>query len=324
MTTRTVLVTGAAGFIGSHVVDRLLQDGHRVLGVDDLSTGKRANLTASSDNPSFRFAELDITSAAFRDLVADSSPDAVLHLAAQMDVRKSVADPLYDSHVNVVGTVNVLEAAARAGVGRLIFASSGGTIYGQHDALPVREDATLRPIAPYGAAKVAGECYVQMYQRLHGVHGTSLALGNVYGPRQDPHGEAGVVSIFARALLAGSRTTIFGDGTSSRDYVYVSDVVDAFVRCMNHPAPAARYNVGTGVATSVRTLHDLLAEICGSEALPTPAPARLGELQSVSLDSRALSDSTGWRPAISLPDGLRETVEWVGATLDRSESAAGS
>jgi UDP-glucose 4-epimerase len=290
--TRTALVTGAAGFIGSHLVDRLLQDGDAVVGVDDLSTGKRANLAGAFEHRSFRFVELDVTSAEIRDVAADVRPDVLLHLAAQMDVRKSVADPLYDTHVNVLGTVNVLEAAVRAGTRRLVFASSGGTVYGQHDVLPVREDAPLRPVAPYGAAKVAGECYVQMYQRLHGLSGTSLALGNVYGPRQDPHGEAGVVSIFARALLAGTRPTIFGDGTSSRDYIFVSDVVEAFVSCLNHPEPAARYNVGTGVATSVRALYELLADICGTRAAPARAPARLGELQAISLDSRTLTEDT--------------------------------
>ena len=316
-----ILVTGAAGFIGSHLVERLLRDGAEVVGVDDLSTGKLANLALASEHPSFRFVEQDITSAAFRDLVRDVRPDAVLHLAAQMDVRKSVADPLHDSHVNVVGTVNVLEAAVRAGVGRLIFASSGGTVYGQHDSLPSREDAPLRPIAPYGAAKVAGECFVQMYQRLYGLQGTALALGNVYGPRQDPHGEAGVVSIFARALLTGSGTTIFGDGTSSRDYVFVSDVVDAFVRVLGIPAPAARYNVGTGAATSVRALHDLVAGICGTDARPAQAPVRLGELQAIALDSNALTGDTGWHPGVPLEKGLRETVAWVRQSAEPRQDA---
>jgi UDP-glucose 4-epimerase len=313
----SVLVTGAAGFIGSHLTDRLLRDGADVIGVDDLSTGHRSNLTDAMAHPRFRFVELDIVSKEFREFVAQVEPQVVVHLAAQMDVRKSVADPLHDARVNVLGTVNVLEAARNAGTRKVVFASSGGTVYGQPAVLPVREDAPLLPSAPYGAAKVAGECYVATYERLYGIRGTSLALGNVYGPRQDPHGEAGVVSIFARALVTGSPTTIFGDGTSARDYIHVSDVVEAFVRCMSDSTSGARFNVGTGVATSVRALHDMLAQACGSDVRPVMAPARLGELQAVSLDSQALTDRTGWQPSVALDDGLQQTVQWVSATIGR-------
>jgi len=321
---QNVLVTGAAGFIGSHLVDRLLLDGAAVVGVDDLTTGHLANLAASSGHPSFRFVEQDVTSSEFRALVAGCRPEVVFHLAAQMDVRKSVADPLHDARVNVLGTANVLEAATAAGARRVVFASSGGTVYGQPAQLPVREDAPLLPSSPYGAAKVAGECYVGTYERLYGLEGVSLALGNVYGPRQDPHGEAGVVSIFARALTTGTGTTIYGDGTSSRDYVYVSDVVDAFVRCLTSPVTGMRFNVGTGRATSVRTLHALLAEICGTEQQPAVAPPRRGELHSVSLESSALTEHTGWEPAVSLEEGLRLTVEWVRGALDRSAARPGA
>jgi len=316
--TSPLLVTGAAGFIGSHLVDRLQQDGHEVVAVDDLSTGHLSNLAEASRHPSFRFVELDITSAEFRALVNRFRPDVVMHLAAQMDVRKSVADPLHDAHVNVVGTVNVLEAAVRAGSRKVVFASSGGTVYGEPTALPVREDAPLLPSSPYGAAKVAGECYVGMYARLHGLAGTSLALGNVYGPRQDPHGEAGVVSIFARALTTGAQTTIFGDGSSARDYIYVDDVVDAFVRCLRDATSGARFNVGTGIATSVGELHRLLTTICGVQASPVMAPARPGELQAVSLDSSALTERTGWRPSVPLRHGLQHTVAWVRSAIDSS------
>ena len=314
--TSPLLVTGAAGFIGSHLVDRLQQDGHEVVAVDDLSTGHLSNLAEASRHPSFRFVELDITSAEFRALVNRFRPDVVMHLAAQMDVRKSVADPLHDAHVNVVGTVNVLEAAVRAGSRKVVFASSGGTVYGEPTALPVREDAPLLPSSPYGAAKVAGECYVGMYARLHGLAGTSLALGNVYGPRQDPHGEAGVVSIFARALTTGAQTTIFGDGSSARDYIYVDDVVDAFVRCLGDATSGSRFNVGTGIATSVGELHRLLTTTCGVQAFPVMAPARPGELQAVSLDSSALTDRTGWRPSVPLRDGLKQTVAWVRSAIE--------
>jgi len=318
--TSPLLVTGAAGFIGSHLVDRLLQDGHEVVGVDDLSTGHLSNLAEASRHPSFRFVELDITSAEFRALVNRVRPDVVMHLAAQMDVRKSVADPLHDAHVNVVGTVNVLEAAVRAGSRKVVFASSGGTVYGEPAALPVPDDAPLLPSSPYGAAKVAGECYVGMYARLHGLAGTSLALGNVYGPRQDPHGEAGVVSIFARALTTGAQTTIFGDGSSARDYIYVDDVVDAFVRCLGDATSGSRFNVGTGIATSVGELHRLLTTVCGVQASPVMAPARPGELQAVSLDSSALTERTGWQPSVHLRDGLQHTVAWVRSAIDSSAS----
>jgi UDP-glucose 4-epimerase len=319
-TSSLVLVTGAAGFIGSHLVDRLLSRGAVVVGVDDLSTGRLSNLGAASRHPNFRFAELDVTSGEFRALVSRVNPEVVVHLAAQMSVRSSVSDPLHDARVNVLGTISVLDAAVHATTRKVLLASSGGTVYGEQAGQPLTEDATLLPLSPYGASKVAAECYVQTYQRLHGLAGISLALGNVYGPRQDPHGEAGVVSIFARALVTGGPTRIYGDGTASRDYVHVSDVVEAFLRCLpNKPFPA-RFNVGTGTATSVRDLHNLLADICGVEATPTVAQARTGELHSVSLDSSSLTAHTGWRPQVSLIQGLRQTVDWVRASLEASGS----
>jgi UDP-glucose 4-epimerase len=314
--TGPVLVTGAAGFIGSHLVDRLLDDGHDVVGVDDLSTGRLSNLARARRRSSFRLVEVDVVDPACRDVIEQTRPDTVMHLAAQMDVRKSVADPLHDARVNVLGTVNVLEAAVRAGSRKVVFASSGGTVYGQPEHLPAQEQTPLRPASPYGAAKVGGEVYLEAYGRLHGLGGTSLALGNVYGPRQDPHGEAGVVSIFAQALATGQPTTIYGDGTSSRDYVHVADVVEAFVRCSSDATSGRRYNVGTGTATSVRALHDVLAEVCGSDARPRTASPRAGELHTISLDSAALSRDTGWRPRVPLREGLEETVAWVRARRD--------
>ena len=306
-----ILVTGAAGFIGSHLVDRLLADGHEVSGLDDLSTGSLGNLAAARRAGGFAFSRFDLTADSLAELVVRARPEVVCHLAAQMDVRKSVADPMHDTRTNVLGTVNLLEACVRAGVGKVVFASSGGTIYGQPTVLPVTERAALRPTSPYGAAKVAGETYLGAYRALHGLGFTSLALGNVYGPRQDPHGEAGVVAIFAQALLAGRGTTVFGDGSSSRDYVHVDDVVEAFVGVLGPVGDGRRFNVGTGLGTTVRALHTLLAAATGGPDEPVHAPARLGELQAITLDSSVLRRATGWEPATPLVAGLADTVAWT-------------
>lgn len=308
-----ILVTGAAGFIGSHLVDRLVADGHRVTGLDDLSTGKLANLADARRGKGFGFHRFDITSTDLLELVARDRPDVVCHLAAQMDVRRSVADPLHDTRTNVLGTVNVLEACVRAGVPRVVFASSGGTVYGEPPSLPVTERAALHPQSPYGAAKVAGETYLDAYRRLHGLQGVALRLGNVYGPRQDPHGEAGVVAIFARTLLAGKTARIFGDGSSSRDYVHVQDVVDAFLRCLGGKGDGRRLNVGSGVQTTVRELHALVAKAAGVADAPEFAPVRPGELQAIALDSGAARRALGWEPSADLAEGIAETVAWVRA-----------
>jgi UDP-glucose 4-epimerase len=308
------LVTGGAGFIGSHLVDRLLRDGHDVWGVDDLSTGSRDNLSSAETCDRFRLVEMDVTDAALVPTVAHARPEVVFHLAAQMDVRKSVADPLRDTWTNVLGTVNVLTAAAHAGARKVVFASSGGTVYGEPDGLPVGEDAPLRPASPYGAAKVAGEAYVAAFGRLHRFAWTLLALGNVYGPRQNPHGEAGVVAIFGRALSEGRQSYIFGDGSSSRDYVHVDDVVEAFIACIDSRTDHQRFNVGTAQSTTVRELHMLMARACGAADTPEHRPERLGELQHIALDSTRLTAVTGWSPRVPLEDGLAETVAWITRT----------
>jgi UDP-glucose 4-epimerase len=306
-----VLLTGAAGFIGSHLADRLVADGHRVTGLDDLSTGKLANLAVARRSKLFGFSNVDITRPELVDVVAKERPDVVLHLAAQMDVRKSVADPLFDTRTNVLGTVNVLDACVRNQVPRVVFASSGGTVYGTPPKLPASERMTLHPSSPYGAAKVAGETYVAAYQRLHGLPGCSLRLGNVYGPRQDPHGEAGVVSIFAGRLAKGQPTTIYGDGTSSRDYVYVDDVVDAVVRCLGGKGDGRRLNIGSGTPTTVRRLHTLVARAVGATDAPEFAPSRAGELQAITLDVGQARRALGWEPVVGLEQGLAQTVDWV-------------
>jgi len=312
------LVTGGAGFIGSHLVDRLIAEGQDVVVVDDLSTGARANLASAELSGRCRIVELDIADPALGDLVDEVRPDTIFHLAAQMDVRRSVGDPMHDTRVNVIGTVNVLNAAVRAGVSRVVFASSGGTVYGEPEDLPVPEDAPLRPASPYGAAKAAGEAYVAAFGRLHGLAWTSLRLGNVYGPRQDPHGEAGVVAIFGRALFAGEQTTIYGDGSSSRDYIHVQDVVEAFCRCLSGAVDGECLNVGTGRVTTVRELHTLVARAAGAPDRPAHQPRRAGELQRIALDSGRLAAATGWSPHVSLEAGLANTVRWIADTTTRA------
>jgi|SRR5581483_9628025 len=308
------LVTGAAGFIGSTLVDRLLADGHDVVGVDDLSNGKRSNLATADASSAFQFAELDITTPEFGKIVMDSSPDVVLHLAAQVDVRVSVADPLLDARLNILGTINVCEAARQAGVDKVVFTSSGGTIYGSPTRLPVDESSPTLPGSPYGVSKVTGELYLAAYREMHNIDWVSLALGNIYGPRQDPHGEAGVVAIFGTAMLQGRPTKIFGDGTSTRDYVYVDDVVDAFVAAINKGS-AQRFNIGSGVQTSVRELHSVVAAAAGAPDEPEFAEPRTGELQAIALDAGAAREVLGWTPAVEFADGVGRTVEWLRTTV---------
>lgn len=303
-----VLVTGAAGFIGSTLVDRLLSEGHRVAAVDDLSGGLLTNL-ADARAAGVSFTRYDITGADLGALVADEAPEVICHLAAQVSVRVSVAEPLRDVQANVVGTVNVLEAARRAGTRKVVFTSSGGSIYGTPATLPVDEQARVDPHSPYAAAKVAGELYCGSYRALHGLQSTSLALGNVYGPRQDPHGEAGVVAIFSRAMLEARPTQVYGDGGQTRDYVYVHDVVDAFVKALS-AGNGHRFNIGTGIATSDLALHSLVAAAVGRPDSPGFAPARLGDLRAIALDCRAAGAGLGWGPATPLATGIAQTVEW--------------
>jgi UDP-glucose 4-epimerase len=305
------LVTGAAGFIGSALTDRLLAIGHRVLAVDDLSTGRLSNLDQAWADPSFTFVECDVADPSCHVEMGRFAPEVVFHLAAQMDVRHSVADPLNDARRNVLGTINVLEAARHGGTRKVVFASSGGSVYGDQDQLPVPESAPVDPHAPYAASKVCGEVYLGVYRRLYGLDSTALRLGNVYGPRQDPQGEAGVVAIFAMALLRGSPTAIFGDGSTTRDYVHVDDVVDAFV-ASGEPAGSGRcLNIGSGQETSVRDLHRLLAEVIGCPDQPRLLPPRAGELGRVALDCDAARRVLGWRPRIDLVSGLSATVSWL-------------
>jgi UDP-glucose 4-epimerase len=306
------LVTGGAGFIGSTLVDRLLAEGHAVDVVDDLSTGSLTNLAdaRSAKDADFTFHRIDIRSPEVTELIVRRRPEVVFHLAAQMDVRVSVARPVFDAEVNVVGSLHVLEGARQAETRKVVFASSGGTIYGDPDPeeLPIRETRPQQPLSPYGVAKKAVGDYLVAYRQLHDLEFTALALANVYGPRQNPHGEAGVVAIFGQRLLAGEPCTLYGDGSSTRDYVFVDDVVDAFARSIDG-GDGLLLNVGTGVETPLRVLYDAIAAAAGSTAPPVHAAPRPGELQRSALDPGRAAIHLGWRPWTSLPDGLAATVD---------------
>lgn len=298
-----VLVTGAAGFIGSHLVDRLVADGHEVVGVDNMSTGH--NVPESAE-----LRRLDVADPALVTLAEQVRPDVICHLAAQVSVRASVADPAHDARVNVLGTVNALEAARVARARKVVFTSSCA-VYGLPDVLPVPVDAALRPRSPYAASKVTGETYAEMYKALHGVEYTTLTLANVYGPRQSPEGEAGVISIFSDALLTGKPTQVYGDGKNTRDYVYVLDVVDAFAKACGDRGNGRRFNVGTGVQTSDRDLHTLVAAAAGAQDEPVFAPPRLGDLPAMAVDPGPARDGLGWEPRTGLPEGLAATIAWA-------------
>ena len=309
------LVTGAAGFIGSTLVDRLLADGHSVFGVDDLSSGRSENLGKAERSTEFGFAKADIVDADLIGLLADAKPEVVFHLAAQISVTRSVDDPQFDSTVNVVGTVRLAEAARRAGVRKVVHTSSGGSIYGTPPSYPTNEQAAFNPSSPYAASKVAGEVYLNMYRNLYGLQCSHIAPGNVYGPRQDPHGEAGVVAIFSRALLSGKPTKIFGDGTDTRDYVFVDDVVDSFVKAAGDAGGGQRFNIGTGVETSVRQLHSAIAAAADGHDEPEFYPARLGDLRRSSLDNSRAKQVLGWAPKVGLTDGVARTVDYFRQSL---------
>ncbi|MCU1496864.1 MAG: UDP-glucose 4-epimerase [Acidimicrobiales bacterium] len=307
------LVTGGAGFIGSTLVDRLLAEGHEVDVIDDLSSGSMANLADARANPdhTFKLHRMDIRDADVVEVIERRRPEVVFHLAAQIDVRTSVADPVLDAMINVIGSLHVLEGARRAGSRKVVFASSGGTIYGEPsgDSLPIKESEPQHPISPYGVAKKVVGDYLFAYRTLHELEYTALALANVYGPRQDPHGEAGVVAIFAGKLLAGEPCKIFGDGEQTRDYVYVDDVVDAFVRAADKGGGLI-LNIGTGVETSVNELYGTMARVAGVDRAAELAPARGGEVPRSSLDAGRAGIQLGWKPWTELPVGAAAVLEF--------------
>ena len=307
------LVTGGAGFIGSTLVDRLLAEGHSVAVVDNLWSGNATNLSRGrvEHGDQLRFHHLDVRDAAVAEVMAADPPEIVYHLAAQADVRVSVDRPLFDADVNIMGGLNVMEAARQAGVRKLVVASSGGTIYGEPapESLPVNESHPQRPVSPYGVAKKVTGDYLYAYGVLHGLDFAALALANVYGPRQDPHGEAGVVAIFAGRLLAGQPCTVFGDGEQTRDFVYVDDVVDAFVRAAGR-GEGVLCNIGTGVETSVNRLYEAMATAAGVDDPAEHAPARPGELARSALDPTLAGEVLGWAPTTSLEDGTAAVLDW--------------
>jgi UDP-glucose 4-epimerase len=310
------LVTGGAGFIGSHLVDALLDRGDEVTVVDDLSTGRRANLDSALARGA-ALAEVDIRDGErVASVLSAERPDIVFHLAAQIDVRKSIEDPAWDAAINVGGTINVLEAARRAGVKRVVNTSTGGAIYGVADVVPTPESAQPRPMAAYGQSKFCAEAYCGWSERLYGLSAVTLRYGNVYGPRQDPHGEAGVVAIFCGALLAGERPMVFGDGRQTRDYVYVGDVVAANLAAAAHPEAHGAYNIGTG---SERSVLEVIAALRAAASLgdgdfePEFAPPRTGELQRSWLDVARARAELGFTADTDLAAGMKPTLEWARA-----------
>ena len=304
---RTV-VTGGAGFIGSNLVDALLDRGDEVTVIDDVSTGRRENLEPALGR-GVRFVEADIRDAeAMTALIGEVRPEVVFHLAAQIDVRHSVADPGRDARINVEGTINLLSAAQEAGVRRFVNTSSGGAIYGEGQVIPAPEDHPVVPEAPYGLSKYCAERYCEIFRRMHGTSTVSLRYGNVYGPRQDPLGEAGVIAIFCGKLLDGARPTVFGDGLQTRDYVYVRDVVEANLAAAESDA-SGPFNIGTGIESTVLDLVEALAVFAHGPFEAEFAPERKGEVRHIALDCTRAHEELGWEPRVGLDEGLRVTLE---------------
>ena len=297
-----VLVTGGAGFIGSHVVDALVARGHQVTVIDNLSTGKRANLSTEVS-----LVEVDLRSDDLDAVFQRVRPQAVFHLAAQASVPKSVADPATDAEINILGTINLLERCRDAGVRRVVYSATGGALYGEPEQTPCTEEHPIRPLSPYGVGKYVGETYVEMYGRLYGLEYAILRYANVYGPRQDPFGEAGVVAIFGQRMVGGKDVVVFGDGTQERDFVYVEDVARANLLALERGSGQA-LNIGCGVGTSVNELVARLREATGYEREPTYTEPRAGDVYRIALDASRARRELGWEPKVSLEEGLRRTV----------------
>jgi UDP-glucose 4-epimerase len=309
----TVLVTGGAGFIGSNLADRLLAEGYRVIAVDDLSTGRISNLAeARGYGKAYTFFNMDVRAEGLLPLFERHRPEIVYHLAAQAGVRPSLEDPTHDASVNIMGSLNVISCAAKVETRKIVYAASGGTLYGEPKRLPVKETMAQasHPASPYGISKKVVLDYLGFFQRYRGIDFTACALANVYGPRQDPHGEAGVIAVFASKMLAGERPTIFGDGNQTRDYVFIDDVVHAFVQAMDRGSGKV-VNIGTGLETSVNGLYKMLAEIVGYGEEPDRGPLPAGELRRSVLDIANAASVLAWKPWTHLEDGLAETVAYL-------------
>lgn len=306
-----IVVTGGAGFIASHLVDACIEAGHSVVVIDDLSSGRVENL-----NPRAAFYQLDIRSPEVAQVFEIHQPDVVSHHAAQMDVRRSVKDPRHDADVNILGTLNILEQARRYGVGGCIFASTGGAVYGEHDGLPTPEECRSRPVSPYGVGKLAAEHYLRFYEETFGIRGLALRYANVYGPRQSPHGEAGVVAIFCQAILEGRPLVVNGDGEQTRDYIHIKDIVAANLLALDHLFTSPLrfenriFNIGSGVETSVNLLVEKLANASGRRPEHRHGPPRAGEQRRSALDFKRARDVLGWKPEVPLDEGLSWTFSW--------------
>lgn len=304
------VVTGGAGFIGSHLVDALIARGDEVVVIDNLSTGRLSNLSEAQKSERFRFIEADIEDFDFESFFSREHVEVVFHLAAQIDVRKSVANPVLDAEQNILATIRIAQAAATRGVRRVVHTSSGGSIYGVPDCFPVSETASVSPESPYAASKAAGELYLKVFQSLYGLEYSLVAPSNVYGPRQNPYGEAGVVAIFSERLLSGQSTKLFGGGTNTRDYVYVSDVARAFILAGGEAGNGMRFNIGTSVETTDAELHKLVSEEVGVPSDPVHCPERLGDLKRSCLDYSRAKEVLGWYPKVDLTAGISRTVEY--------------
>ncbi len=307
MTPTKVLVTGGAGFIGSHVVDRLLELGHEVAVVDDLTSGRAANLS-----PAAKLYDTDIAGPALDDVLRAERPEVVCHYAAQISVPQSMRDPVADAGINILGSLNLLQSCVRNGVRKVVYTSSGGAIYGEPQYLPCDEAHPVNPLSFYGASKYAVEKYLYVYRLEHGLDYTALRLGNVYGPRQDPTGEAGVVAIFAQAMLQGRPLTIYGTGEQERDFVYVRDVVEASVAAIDQGGGES-FNIATGTGTSINRIYSLLKEGAAYAGEASYGPARPGDVFRIYLDIAKAREGLGWAPRYALEDGLRETLQWFGS-----------
>lgn len=299
-----ILVTGGAGFIGSHVAEAYVAAGHDVVVVDDLSSGKRHQVPAGA-----RFVQADIRDPKIREVFAAERPELLNHHAAQMDVRRSVADPRFDADVNVMGLLNLLEAGRANGLRRVLFASSGGAAYGEQDEFPAPETHKLEPVSPYGVSKRASELYLGCYRSMYGLEYVAMRYANVYGPRQDPHGEAGVVAIFTLKLLSGEQPTINGDGKQTRDYVFVGDLVRANVALATH-AYCGPLNFGTGIETDVNQLFAAIRGACGSDAPEQHGPGKPGEQKRSVISPALAAQVIGWRPEVALKEGIATTVDF--------------